>query len=84
MIKSLMTQVRQDMKRAPRRDRIIATACLVYLASPIDLIPDFIPVIGHADDAIVLAYFLRTVGKHSSAAAKLATELKKFARRKTR
>jgi uncharacterized membrane protein YkvA (DUF1232 family) len=79
-----MTQVRQDMRRAPRRDRIIATACLVYLASPIDLIPDFIPVIGHADDAVVLAYFLRTVGKHRSAAGKLATELKKLTKARTR
>lgn len=34
---------------------------LVYLASPIDLIPDFIPVIGYADDAIVSYIVLRSV-----------------------
>ena len=32
-----------------------------YLASPIDIVPDFIPVIGYADDAIVAAIALRRV-----------------------
>jgi uncharacterized membrane protein YkvA (DUF1232 family) len=34
---------------------------LAYLASPLDLIPDFIPVAGYADDAIVVALALRYV-----------------------
>ena len=33
----------------------------VYLAMPIDLIPDFIPVLGYADDAIIVAAVLRSV-----------------------
>ncbi len=32
-----------------------------YLANPIDLIPDFIPVLGYADDAIIVAAVLRSV-----------------------
>ena len=32
-----------------------------YLAMPIDLIPDFIPVLGYADDAIIVAAVLRSV-----------------------
>ena len=32
-----------------------------YLASPIDIIPDFIPVIGYADDAIIVCAVLRAV-----------------------
>ena len=34
---------------------------LAYLASPIDLVPDFVPVLGYADDAIVAAVALRRV-----------------------
>jgi uncharacterized membrane protein YkvA (DUF1232 family) len=32
-----------------------------YLAMPIDLVPDFLPVIGYADDAIIVAAALRSV-----------------------
>jgi uncharacterized membrane protein YkvA (DUF1232 family) len=45
----------------PRGVRVRLTILLLYLASPIDLIPDFIPVLGYADDAIVVAVALRSV-----------------------
>ncbi|MEU0835681.1 YkvA family protein [Streptomyces sp. NPDC056231] len=34
---------------------------MIYLALPIDLIPDVLPVIGYADDAIIVAFTLRSV-----------------------
>jgi len=34
---------------------------LAYLAFPIDLVPDFIPVIGYADDVVIVAAVLRSV-----------------------
>jgi uncharacterized membrane protein YkvA (DUF1232 family) len=34
---------------------------LAYLASPIDLVPDFVPVIGYADDVVIVAAVLRSV-----------------------
>ncbi|WEO77200.1 DUF1232 domain-containing protein [Cryobacterium sp. SO2] len=42
---------------------------LVYLLSPIDLVPDFIPVIGYADDAIIVALVLRFATRHAGADA---------------
>ncbi|MEU2060956.1 DUF1232 domain-containing protein [Streptomyces sp. NPDC013455] len=45
----------------PRGVRIRIGALMVYLALPIDLIPDFLPVIGYADDAIIVACTLRSV-----------------------
>ncbi|MFF4981356.1 YkvA family protein [Streptomyces sp. NPDC001046] len=38
---------------------------LGYLAMPIDLVPDFIPVLGYADDAIMVAAVLRSVVRHA-------------------
>ena len=46
----------------PRGVRIRLALLLVYLALPIDLIPDFIPVLGYAADAIIVAIALRSVG----------------------
>ena len=49
----------------PRGVRIRLGALLVYLASPIDLIPDFIPVLGYADDAIIVTAVLRSVARRA-------------------
>ncbi|MET4901684.1 DUF1232 domain-containing protein [Paenarthrobacter sp. CC6] len=45
----------------PRGIRVRLILLLVYLASPIDLVPDFLPVIGYADDVIIVALVLRSV-----------------------
>jgi uncharacterized membrane protein YkvA (DUF1232 family) len=45
----------------PRGVRIRLALLIAYLALPFDLIPDFIPVIGYADDAIIVAAVLRSV-----------------------
>jgi uncharacterized membrane protein YkvA (DUF1232 family) len=48
-------------ERVPRRRRLVLLALLAYLALPIDLVPDFVPVLGQLDDAIVAALALRYV-----------------------
>lgn len=45
----------------PRGVRIRFVLLLAYLALPIDLVPDFIPVLGYADDAIIATAVLRSV-----------------------
>ncbi|MFV8048184.1 YkvA family protein [Mycobacterium sp. 48b] len=52
-------------KSLPRGVRIRLALLVVYLALPIDLIPDFIPVLGYADDAIIVTVVLRSVVRHA-------------------
>jgi uncharacterized membrane protein YkvA (DUF1232 family) len=53
--------------RLPRRQRVALVLMLGYLASPIDLVPDFIPVAGQLDDAILVALVLRSVVRRAGA-----------------
>jgi uncharacterized membrane protein YkvA (DUF1232 family) len=47
--------------RIPRRRRAIVVALIGYLALPFDVVPDFIPVAGQLDDAVVVALALRAI-----------------------
>ncbi len=53
----------------PRGVRVRLVLLLAYLVLPIDLIPDVIPVIGYADDAIIVAVALRSVTRVAGAEA---------------
>jgi uncharacterized membrane protein YkvA (DUF1232 family) len=48
-------------RTVPRRVRLGLLALVAYLAMPFDVVPDFIPVLGYADDALVVALVLRSV-----------------------
>ncbi len=52
-------------KTQPIGVRVRLGLLLVYLATPIDLIPDFIPVLGYADDAIIVTVTLRSVARRT-------------------
>jgi uncharacterized membrane protein YkvA (DUF1232 family) len=41
-------------ERIPIAPRVVALALVLYIASPIDLLPDFIPVIGYFDDILIV------------------------------
>ncbi len=45
----------------PRGVRVRLGLLLAYLAMPFDLVPDFLPVIGYADDVVVVVWTLRSV-----------------------
>jgi uncharacterized membrane protein YkvA (DUF1232 family) len=56
----LLTRLLRD-PRVPRRSKALVAALIPYLALPFDLIPDFIPVVGQLDDALLVAFVLRRV-----------------------
>ena len=51
--------------RVPRGSKIWVLVAVIWIASPIDLVPEFIPVLGPADDLIVAALVLRHVLKRT-------------------
>ena len=53
----------------PRGARVRLALLLGYLAIPFDLVPDFVPVLGYADDAIVVSLVLRSVVRRAGAPA---------------
>lgn len=60
-IPDCLTTVRRLRKdpRVPRRAKIAVVVAGLWVASPIDLIPEFLPVIGPLDDVVVVALALR-------------------------
>src|ERR1700712_26641 len=49
--------------RVPRRAKIAVVVAMLWVLSPIDLIPEFLPVIGPLDDVIGVALLLRYAGR---------------------
>ena len=47
--------------RVPRRHKRLLGVLVGYLALPFDIVPDFIPIAGHLDDALVVVLALRVV-----------------------
>ncbi|SDK33686.1 YkvA family protein [Streptomyces indicus] len=56
----LVSRLARDSRLPPGTRRLLWLLA-AYLAFPVDLVPDFIPVLGYADDALAIALVLRAV-----------------------
>lgn len=54
----LVSRLLRD-RRVPRRRKLLLLALGAYLVLPFDVVPDFIPIAGQVDDAILVALVLR-------------------------
>lgn len=50
-----------DYRRVPWKALVLVVAALLYFINPLDLIPDYLPVVGYVDDAAVVAFVLRSI-----------------------
>ena len=50
-----------DYRDMPRPKLLIVIAAIIYFVSPFDVIPDYLPVLGHIDDAFVVGLALKSV-----------------------
>jgi uncharacterized membrane protein YkvA (DUF1232 family) len=66
-VSKIVKEMKRDIKamkialekpECPLKAKILTTAAVVYLACPIDLIPDCIPVIGYLDDVVIVGGLL--------------------------
>ena len=58
--------LRDGLKLAPWWVKAVVALGVLYLLSPIDLIPDFIPVLGQLDDLVLLAGLVALVKRYQS------------------
>lgn len=61
MLRLLRSFCSGKYKHIPRESLISIIVAIAYFASPLDLIPDFLPGIGYVDDAMILRFVYRSV-----------------------
>ncbi|WP_409331480.1 DUF1232 domain-containing protein [Trujillonella humicola] len=64
----LLRRLARD-RSVPRGVRVWLWLLLAYLLSPVDLVPDVVPVLGYADDVVVVALALRAVLRRAGTGA---------------
>jgi uncharacterized membrane protein YkvA (DUF1232 family) len=65
---TMVRRLRRD-PRVPRSVRVVLVVAGLWLLSPIDPIPDFIPVLGQVDDVLMVAWVVRFTARRVPRAA---------------
>jgi uncharacterized membrane protein YkvA (DUF1232 family) len=61
MIRLIRAFHRGEYRDITTRNMLVVVAALIYFVSPFDVIPDWVPVFGHIDDAFVVSLALKSV-----------------------
>ena len=61
LVSLVRSYIRKDYRDVPLGSIIAIVSALIYFLSPIDLLPDSIPVLGYVDDAAVFAFVWKMV-----------------------
>ncbi len=63
LLRLLRAWANRSYTRVPWGAVVMALAAVLYLLNPLDLAPDFIPLVGYVDDATVIAFVIRSIQK---------------------
>jgi uncharacterized membrane protein YkvA (DUF1232 family) len=63
LFRLLRAWTRGRYKVIPWKTLLMAIAAVIYFVNPFDLVPDFLPLLGFTDDASVIAFVLKSIGK---------------------
>ena len=63
MVSMVRSYLRGNYTKIPKRTILAIVSALIYFLSPIDVVPDWIPLLGQLDDAIVIASCWNLVNK---------------------
>ena len=63
MLRLLRAWVKGQYRVVPWKTIILALVAVIYFVDPFDLVPDFVPLVGYVDDAGVIGFVLRSIGK---------------------
>lgn len=61
MVNMVKDYIKGNYKRIPYKTVVLTAGALIYLANPIDAVPDTVPVAGYMDDAAVISCVLKAV-----------------------
>jgi len=63
LVRMMRAWLKGDYQNISTKSIIAVVAALLYFVNPLDLIPDFIPIIGQIDDVFIVGYLIKTLNK---------------------